>query len=232
MDRDLIGAALLDYSNKEYSSDIIIKSSITEDDVIALPYLFRTENQLPVIEKEALKLCVGHVLDVGAGSGCHSLILQKKYISVEAIDTSKGAVEVMKKRGLTAHHINFFEVEKKYDTLLFLMNGAGIAGTLNGLNPFLEKAKSLLNSGGQIILDSSDIAYMFKNDDGSKWIDLSKNYYGEVTYQMEYKEYKTDLFNWLFIDYNSLAKTAKSIGLNIEKVMDGEHHDYLARLWF
>lgn len=227
---DVIGQALLAYFKDDYTADIIVKSSIAEDDVLPLSYLFRDLKQLPKIEKKALALCKGTVLDVGAGSGCHSLILQNKKIRVKAIDTSKGAVTVMVERGINAQQLDFYEVVEKYDTLLFLMNGVGIAGTLSELPKFLNHAKSLLNPNGQILLDSSDIAYMFEEEDGSKWMDLNSTYYGEVVYQMEYKNNCTPKFNWLFVDYQKLAATAKKCGLKCELVLKGNHHDYLARL--
>ena len=230
MSKDAIGMALLDYSNDNYTSDIIVKSSISEDDIIPIPYLFRKEKELPVIEKKALALCKGKVLDVGAGSGCHSLILQNKGFSVAAIDTSKGAVETMVQRGLEAQCVDFYDVTDTYDTLLFLMNGVGIAGQLSQLETFLKKAKSLLKPGGQILLDSSDISYMFEEEDGSVWTNLNTGYYGEVSYQMEYKGIKTDSFDWLFVDFNLLTEASHSVGLQAEKMKDGNHHDYLARL--
>jgi SAM-dependent methyltransferase len=230
LDNDVIGAALLDYFNNNYSSDIIVKSSISEDDVISLPYLFRTQKELPKLEKKALALCKGKVLDVGAGSGCHSLILQERGIDVTAIDTSKGAVEVMKKRGLNAQNISFYDVFQKYDTLLFLMNGVGIAGTLAKLKTFLIKAKSLLNKGGQILLDSSDIKYMFEEEDGSVWIDLNNSYYGEVSYQMQYKNLITNKFDWLFVDFDTLKSVATELGFSVEVIYEDENNQYLARL--
>ncbi|MGB0886793.1 MAG: class I SAM-dependent methyltransferase [Vicingaceae bacterium] len=230
MDKDVIGRALLDYFNNKTAENITVISSISEDDVIPVPYLFRTAKALPKIEKKALALCKGTVLDVGAASGCHSIILQKKEIDVYAIDISKGAVEVMQQRGLKAQHINFFNVKERYDTLLFLMNGVGIAGTIDGLDKFLLKAKSLLNKGGQILLDSSDIAYMFQEEDGSMWMDLNSSYYGEVTYQMQYKALITDKFDWLFIDFKTLQTKATALGFITELVLEGESDDYLAKL--
>ncbi|MBL4669857.1 MAG: class I SAM-dependent methyltransferase [Flavobacteriales bacterium] len=231
-DKDAVGAALLDFYNNSYTTDIIVKSSISEADVIPIPYLFRSEKELPTLEKMALELCKGRVLDVGAGSGCHSIILKGKGVEVLAIDTSEGAVEVMQKRGLNSQCINFYNVNEKYDTLLFLMNGVGIAGTLNELPKFLKKAKSLLNSGGQILLDSSDIQYMFEEEDGSLWADLNGDYYGEVNYQMQYKNYTTDKFDWLFVDFDKLKRVAKSLDLKIELVFEDNNNQYLARLFF
>jgi SAM-dependent methyltransferase len=227
---DVIGKALLDYSNNDYTQDIAVTSSISEDDVIPIPYLFRSEKELPELESHALALCYGKVLDVGAASGCHAIILKEKGIDVSAIDISKGAVQVMKNRGLAAEICDFYAVETAYDTLLFLMNGVGIAGTLAGLDKFLLKAKSLLNHGGQIILDSSDISYMFQEEDGSMWIDLNSSYYGEVVYQMQYKNSASSKFDWLFVDFNKLKTKASEIGLQTTLVLAGENHAYLARL--
>ncbi len=230
MSKDVIGKALLDYFNNDYTKDITVKSSISEDDLIPVPYLFRAEKELPELEKKALSLCKGKVLDVGAAAGCHTTILQKKGFEVTAIDISDGAVEVMRKRGLNAETINFFEVTEQFDTLLFLMNGVGISGTLQNLDSFLNKAKALLNKGGQILLDSSDISYMFEEEDGSKWIDLNASYFGEVTYQMQYKNLITDKFDWLFVDFQTLKTIAAAEGITAALMFEGENNDYLARL--
>jgi SAM-dependent methyltransferase len=232
---DALGEALLDYLNDRNTENIKVISSISEDDELPLSYLFRTEEELPIIEKKALSLCEGKVLDVGAGSGIHSLILQKRGLNVTSIDTSKGAVETMKQRGvINPLHKNFFALKnKKFDTLLFLMNGVGIAQTLDGLTPFLTHCKNLLSENGQILLDSSDIKYMFEEeDDGSILLNLKDNYYGEVTYQMSYKNHKTSQFSWLFVDFNTLQNHASQIGLTCELIIKGNHFDYLARITY
>ncbi len=230
MNEDVIGLALLDYYNNTCNSDIIVNSSIAEEDTISIPYLFRDENQLPELEKKALSLCKGEVLDVGAGSGCHSVILQKKHIRVTAIDTSIGAVKVMKKRGVNAENINFYDVTQKYDTLLFMMNGVGIVETIDGLKAFFTKAKSLLNVNGKIVLDSSDISYMFKEKDGSMWVDLNTAYYGEVTYQMQYKNLVTGKFKWLFVDFLTLKSVANDFGFKTDLIFEDENNQYLVQM--
>lgn len=230
MNNDVVGVAMLDYFNNNYSVDITVKSSISEDDVIGIPYLFRSEEELPKLEKLALKNCKGKILDVGAGSGCHSVILNKKGFDVSAIDTSKGAVEVINKRGVDAKCVSFYTIEEQYDTLLILMNGVGIAGTLAALPEFLNKAKSLLKPDGQILIDSSDIKYMFEEEDGSVWMDLNSSYYGEVRYQMQYKELITAEFDWLFVDFEKLRTVAVSIGLKTELIFEDEFDQYLVKL--
>jgi SAM-dependent methyltransferase len=230
--KDPIGAALEDYMNGNPSGKIIVKSNITEDSEIPVDYLFRDEIDMPDIETKALQLCRGSVLDVGAAAGCHSIILKHKYLDVHPIDISAKAVETMKKQGLeAARQADYFELKnEKYDTLLLLMNGIGICGELSMLDEFFRKARELLNPGGQILLDSSDIIYMFEEEDGSIEINLNAGYYGEVEYQMQFAACVGEKFKWLFIDFETLAEYAYANGFSCELILEGEHYDYLARL--
>ncbi|SEL18499.1 Methyltransferase domain-containing protein [Maribacter orientalis] len=233
MKEDILGTALLDYQQGNYSEDIITYSSLDEEDQIPLPYMFRSFKDMPKLEQKALKICQGEILDVGCGAGSHSLYLQNKGLSVTSLDSSPGAIEVSKQRGLkNTINENFLNFEgKTFDTILILMNGVGLAGTLHCLEKFFEKLKSLLKTDGQILLDSSDIIYMFENDeDGGYWIPEDVNYYGEVSFSMEYKNKKSETFPWLYVDYNTLQRAANYSNLTCELVMEGEHYDYLARL--
>ncbi|MEP2239883.1 MAG: class I SAM-dependent methyltransferase [Maribacter sp.] len=233
MNKDILGTALLDYQNGNYTEDITTHSSLQEEDILPLPYMFRSFKDMPELEQKALQLCNGEILDVGCGAGSHSLYLQEKGFSVTGLDASKGATEVSAIRGLkNIAHSEILNYEgEKFDTILILMNGVGLAGTLDGLEQFFTKLKSLLKDGGQILLDSSDIIYMFEDDeDGGYWIPDNVNYYGEVSFSMEYKNEKSELFPWLYVDYNTLQRAANYSNLTCELVMEGEHYDYLARL--
>ncbi|MCW8896619.1 MAG: class I SAM-dependent methyltransferase [Flavobacteriales bacterium] len=228
---DILGTALKDYLKGKNKENITVISSIAEDDELPLDYLFRKANQLPKLEQKALALCYGKVLDVGAGSGTHSLILKDRGLDVLSIDISKGAVEVMKERGLNALQTDFMEFNhQQFDTILLLMNGVGIAQKLNKLTHFLNHAASLLNDGGQVLLDSSDIKYMYTEKDGSIWLNLYGEYYGEVTYQMKYKNNLSPEFSWLFVDFEKLKEHAAKASLNCELIFEDEHYGYLVRL--
>ncbi|TDS16618.1 methyltransferase family protein [Maribacter caenipelagi] len=233
MNKDILGTALLDYQNGNYTEDITTYSSLQEEDVLPLPYMFRSFKDMPELEQKGLQLCKGKVLDVGCGAGSHSLYLQEKGVLVTGLDVSKGAIEVSKLRGLknTAYSELLDYEGEQFDTILILMNGVGLAGTLDGLEPFFSKLKALLKEDGQILLDSSDIIYMFEDDeDGGYWIPDNVNYYGEVSFEMEYKKEKSASFPWLYVDYNTLQRAANYSNLTCELVMEGEHYDYLARL--
>jgi len=230
--KDLFGTALLDYQNNNYTEDIITSTSISEEDTLPIPYLFRNYNEMPPIEQKALSLVKGAILDVGAGAGSHSLYLQNKNFKVKAIDTSKGAIRVCKLRGINhARHIGLLEETETFDTILLLMNGTGIFQTFQNIPKYLKHLKSLLNPGGQILIDSSDITYMFEDEDGGFWQDLHQGYHGEVDYFLSYKDEEEDPMKWLYLDFSSLHIAAASSGMHCEMVHEGEHFDYLARLW-
>ena len=233
--KDLFGKAILDYQTNNSPEDLITETSISEADEMSVAYLFRAFADMPAMEQKALSLAKGKILDVGCGAGSHSLYLQnEKKLDVTSIDISENAIEACNLRGLkNARVLDVMLLEnEKFDTILLLMNGAGMCGRLKNINAFLQKLKSLLTDNGQILLDSSDIIYMFDEDeDGGKWIPSEHEYYGEVVFNISYKSEKEDAFDWMYIDYNTLQNAAIANGLQCEMLLEGEHFDYLARLW-
>lgn len=227
-----MGAAIYDYHKSGKASVLVVHSSMFEDDEIPVDTLFRSFDQMPVLEKIALKAASGRILDVGAGSGCHSLALAHMGKETVAIDISPLSVEVMKERGVDARVVNLYDegFREKFDTVLMLMNGTGIIGNFDNMPAFFTRMKQLLNPGGSIILDSSDLRYLFEEEDGSLMIDLADDYYGLLDYQMEYDGVLGEPFDWLYVDFNTLAYYAEENGFNIELMAEGEHYDYLARL--
>jgi SAM-dependent methyltransferase len=231
-EKDPMGRAISDYFHTGKAGKLRVLSSMFYEDEIPVPTLFRTYDEMPVQEQKALELCRGRILDVGAGSGCHSKVLIERGLEVVAIDISELSIEVMKERGIDARNINFFDETfcEKFDTILLAMNGIGIVGKVENLGNFFRSAKRLLAPGGQLLLDSSDIKYIFMDDDGSMDIDLAAGYYGEIDYKMRYKNITGEPFDWLYIDFDTLSMYAEEHGFNCEKCIDGEHYDYLARI--
>lgn len=232
-DKDPMGAAIADYYKHHTADRLRVFSSLFDEDEIPVKDLFRSGKQLPLLERTALDLATGKILDAGAGSGCHSLALQEAGKEVHAIDISPLSVEVMKQRGVhNATQTNLFDERfcESYDTILMLMNGSGIIGKLENLPAFFRKMKQLLRTGGCILMDSSDLRYLFEEEDGSFVIDLAGDYYGEVDFRMQYKDIKGDGFDWLYIDFQTLSLYAAENGFKAELVKEGKHYDYLAKL--
>lgn len=232
-DKDPMGAAIADYFRHHKADRLRVFSSQFDEDEIPVRELFRTKRQMPLLERTALERATGKILDVGAGSGCHSLALQEAGKEVHAIDISPLSVETMKLRGVrNVTQTNLFNEQfaDSYDTILMLMNGSGIIGKLEHLPHFFRRMKLLLRPGGRILMDSSDLRYLFEEEDGSIVIDLAGNYYGEVDFRMQYKDIKGDSFDWLYIDFQTLSLYAAENGFKAELIKEGSHYDYLASL--
>jgi len=229
--KDLFGKALLDYQNGHYTEDIITSTNISEEDDLPLPYLFRSFKDMPKLEQKALKLVKGSILDVGCGAGSHSLYLQKKGFQVKAIDISKGAIEVANIRGVLNSEVkNILDETKTFDTILLLMNGTGIFQELVQVSKYLKHLKGLLKPNGQILIDSSDIQYMYEDEDGGIWMDAHSTYHGELDYFLSYKGEKELPMKWLYLDFDTLKLASEMVGLKCELVLEGDHFDYLAKL--
>lgn len=226
--KDLFGKAILDFQTNNSPEDIITETNISDADEMSVAYLFRNYNEMPKLEQKALQLAKGKVLDVGCGAGSHSLHLQEKGFEVTSIDISENAIKACQLRGLkNAKAQNILDLEnEKFDTILLLMNGTGIFQTILESSKYLQKLKSLLNPNGQILIDSSDIIYMFDEDEVP-----TDNYYGELTFTISYKDETENPFPWLYLDYTLLEKLATENGLQCELIENGEHYDYLARLY-
>lgn len=228
-----MGAAIRDYFRQGKSAQLKVLSSLFDDDEMPVAHLFRSYDEMPPLEQRALNEARGKVLDVGAGAGCHALALQERGLDVTAVDISPLSCETMKERGVAnVECVNIFNqrFQERFDTLLLLMNGTGIAGKLSRLPQLLSRLKQLMNPGAQILIDSSDLRYVYEDEDGVLDVDLDGAYYGEVDYQMTYRNIKGKSFDWLYADSVVLAESCRQCGLKCEILAQGNHYDYLARI--
>jgi len=224
--KDVLGAAISDYHNNTSTGKLWVNNKYGPKEEMPVDVYFRNMEDMPELEWVALHQCRGRILDIGAGAGSHALALQKMGLDITALDISTQATKVMKARGVEkVIHQDFFQLnEGTYDTLLLLMNGIGLSGTLAGLKTFFTKARSLLNPGGQLIFDSSDISYLY---DGKP--PKGPEYYGEVLYQYEYRNQRSDWFKWLFIDRKTLTAIAMREGWQTELLFEDPYDQYLVR---
>ena len=230
--KDPMGAAIYDFHKNGKAGKLIVHSSMFDDDEIPVADLFRKFDKMPALEQKALECATGKILDVGAGSGCHSVALQEMGKKCLAIDISELSVKVMQERGVDARLVNLYDESfvGQFDTILMLMNGTGIIGRLENMQKFFNRIKYLLAPGGRVIVDSSDLRYLYEEEDGSLMIDLADEYYGLLDYQMEYKGILGEPFDWIYVDFETLSYYAEQNGFKAEMIAEGEHYDYLAAL--
>ena len=227
--KDPLGAMLLDYLAGDKGAYVTVTSTTLEMWKMTGEVMFRTFSRMNRLEKKALTISCGSILDVGAGSGCHSLCLQKRGLRVDSLDISPGCVRVMEERGVrTPVHGNLFTLSNvTYDTVLMLMNGMGLCGSIDGIILFFQFIPGILSPGGQVIVDSTDLASLY---DLEKIAPPADRYYGETRFRMSYQSVTGDPFDWLYIDFDTLRQCAAFHGFKCEKIMSDASHRYLARL--
>ena len=230
--KDLMGRAIWDYYYQENPEDLQTETSISELDDLPVSYLFRDYQEMNALEKKALDLSFGKVLDVGSGAGSHSLYLQnERKLEVTALDISPKSIEICKARGVKnaiCEDLLQFS-EKNFDTILLLMNGTGIFQSLEHIDQYLQKLKSLVAENGQILLDSTDILYMYDQDEDGGVLVPAKGYYGELDYYLHYKGESELPMKWLYLDFDTLENAAIANGFKIQKIEQLED-SYLAQL--
>src|ERR1700754_3197989 len=225
--KDVLGTAISDFHNKTSTGKLWVHNKYGPKEEMLVDVYFRDMKKMPELEWVALHLCSGRILDIGAGAGSHALALQEMKLDITAIEISPLSAAVMQARGVkNVINEDFFHLDTKtrYDTLLLLMNGIGLSGTLSGLRVFLAKARTLLQPGGQLIFDSSDIAYLY---DGKP--PKSPEYYGEILYQYEYRRQRSDWFKWLFIDRKTLTNIATEEGWKTQLIFEDPNDQFLVR---
>ena len=224
------GAAVLDCFRGAADAVLICHQDGARDDV---PASFWLRDKIDPLEMHALALCRGRVLDVGAGTGVHTLSLQQRGLDVTAIDVSFDCVTIMRERGVRdARAADFYSFDGgPFDTVINLCNGLDKVGCLRDLPRFLNAMWKLLAPGGQLIADSFDLR--IDADAASRAVMARKTatgrYFGEMDLRFEYKGRLGAPFSVLQVDYETLAKVASDHDWLAEKLAERGGH-YLARL--
>lgn len=203
----------------------------SDGDVTPFPIsiYFRDYDDFSIVDEYAAAICEGRVLDIGAGAGAIATFLQDQGFEVTGIDIAEGAVEAMKARGLRdARQLDIFDLkDEKYDTLLSLMNGIGFVSDFEGFGRFLDHARTLLNPGGQILFDSSDLRQAEITEDLRS---SEADYFGKVWFQMEYNGVKGEPYHWLYLDQDKLKELSEAKGWFCQIMLDAPEGTFLARL--
>ena len=216
------------FEGKKDCPKVLIHNRFGEPDEMSPDVYFRDFEEMPEVELFAMELCQGNTLDIGAGVGAHALYMQDLEKEVDALEISKVSSDIMKKRGVRNvlnSDLFHFKPKKKYDTLLMMMNGIGLAESVEGITGLLNQARTLLNPEGFIIFDSSDVAYLWDKKRLSQ-----SPYYGEISYQYQYGDLWGPWFQWLYIDTETMKKQCEKCGWDMLVLYEDETDHYLGRL--
>jgi SAM-dependent methyltransferase len=232
------GQALLDYFRGDHSATVRVHEEGGDTEIVPIRVFFRGPSEFSALEEAALDVCRGQVLDAGAGTGCHATVLQEMGLSVCAIDIAPEAVEIMRQRGVRdARCADLFQFRGGlFDTILMMMNGIGVVGTLAGLDGFLAEVAGLLAPGGQLVFDSYDP----RSDDAGGAMssktgtptssEAPGRYPGEMRFRLQYRGRRGPRLAWLFVDSETLTEHAERAGWRCEVIWREEEGHYLARL--
>ncbi len=229
--KDPLGMMMLDYLQGDRQAFVEVDSTSLKMSTMTGRTMFRQYDAMGLLEQQALGLCRGKVLDVGAGSGCHTLFLRENGIKVDALDISPGCIETMEKRQVEhpVHDSVFHHDGFQYDTILMLMNGLGLCGTIDGLNLFLQYIPTILRQGGQVLADSIDLAALFAPEPTA--LSADNNYHGETEFIISYRDIVSDPFPWLYIDFPFLQTLVHYNELQCEQLAVQQDGQYLVRIF-
>ncbi|MBT8479844.1 MAG: methyltransferase domain-containing protein [Gemmatimonadetes bacterium] len=228
--------ALLAFAAGQADAQLLVVDDLGDSDVLPAQWFFRGVEAFPALERLALDLCEGRVLDLGAGAGCHSLVLQERGHPVCAVEILPELVDLLRRRGIRdARGGSVFQPPAgRWDTLLMLMNGWGLPETLAGLERFLGEADRLVTPGGRIIADSTDMrrfAAGWRSEAGTRLaLREDGRYVGEIQFQLEFAGGRGAPFSQLYVDPDTLSAVAERAGWNVEIAARGENGAFLSVL--
>jgi len=220
-----LDAALAAYRAGDRGASLVMDTDVGGAEDVPASLFFRTPAEMGPVESAALARARGSVLDLGAGAGAHALPLQGRGLRVTAAELLPEGRTVMVEAGLAdvrAGGLDTVRAGERFDTVLVLMNGLGLAGTLAGLPAFLEGLADVLAPGGQILADSTDPREWEDQEDG--------RYPGEVHMQLRFAGRAGPPFPFLFVDADVVHTAAATVGLSAEVVAREDGGRFLVRL--
>ncbi|MGA1984313.1 MAG: class I SAM-dependent methyltransferase [Acidobacteriaceae bacterium] len=225
--------AMLDYWHGDSEATYSIRRDDGFSQEIRVAPSFDTSHFNP-LEQLAMSCSTGRILDTGAGVGRHTLFLQQSGRNVTALELEPELAAIMLERGVEKSFANnIFTLEGvQFDTILMLMNGFGLVGTLAGADAFFEHARHLVSPEGQILCDSLDV----RRTTNPTHLALQQSNLrmgkpiGQMNFCIKYQGKCGEPFDWLHLDFGGLSDLARNHGWTAELLAQEENGHYLAKL--
>lgn len=216
--------ALRAFRGGETEACVLVRTDAGGTEEMPIAHFFRGPGEMGSVEATALRLARGRVLDLGAGPGAHAVPLVRRGLAVTAVEILPEARRALRDGGIedVRSDIDAVESAERFDTVLALMNGLGLCGSLDGLGPFLARVAGMLAEGGRILADSTDPREWDEPGDG--------RYAGEVHMQLGFRERWGEPFPFLFVDADTLRTVAGALGLDVDVAAWDTDGRYLASI--
>lgn len=212
----VLGQALWDYHRGEEATPLIVECDRAPDEEMNRRQFFLPFSEMTELDRMALELAKGQVLDVGAGAGRHSLALIERGIASTALEADSDCADLCRERGVASVENCLWQAYApgpSFDTAIALMNGAGLAGTYAGLPDYTSWLHDILHPGGRILLDTSTVTYLPKPADPARRLD-------EVWFRFRYGNQRTEPFSWLFVSRSDLERNLRRVGfIHVQTLM-------------
>lgn len=192
---------------------------------LPVAHFFREGRHLTAFDRAALRGVRGAVLDVGAGTGPLANALTAAGHRVTALEVLPTAVSALSGRGVEVLRESLWSLRtpRRWDTVMALMNGTALAGTLGRLPALLARLKQWTAPGGHILLDSTELCHP---DDRM----ADGRFAGELHYQLRFEDLTGPPFPQLFVPEALLAREADALGLAVAVLRRDARGRYLASL--
>ncbi len=154
-----LGHAIQRYLDGDAAAELAVRTDLSPDDVLPISHLFRARDGLHPVEEAVLSRARGHVLDYGAGVGAVSRLLREAGLRVTAVEIVPEAVAYLRAMGMTDARLGGLATlapDDSFDTIVCVMNGIGLAGSLARAPSFLRELADHLSPNGSILIDSTD----------------------------------------------------------------------------
>jgi SAM-dependent methyltransferase len=192
--------------------------------------------QWPGFEQRALTRIEGRTLDIGAGAGRLALALQEQGLPVVALDTSPGAVEVAKLRGVRetvcATVDTYARGGARFDTFVLFGNNVGLLESRRRAPVLLTVLASMARPGARLVAQGTDpygtesavhMSYHARNRAAGRMG-------GQLRLRVRHRELATEWFDYLLCSTTELADLVASSSWRIEEIDDTDSPTYVATL--
>ncbi|MCG6989613.1 MAG: methyltransferase domain-containing protein [Gemmatimonadetes bacterium] len=217
--------ALAAYRAGRADAAVRVRTDVGGDDEMRAAYFLRRPADMGAVERAALEGARGRVLDLGAGAGAFALPLARRGLAVTALEILPAGRALLAEGGIADVRDGGVEAvapDERFDTVLAMMNGVGLCGTVSALPMCLAVMANVLAPEGQILADSTDPRSWGGFADG--------RYAGEVHMQLDFEGTAGPPFPFLFVDDELLEEAARLAGLACHVVVREPDGRYLARL--